>query len=415
MNIKRLFATSFFSLVLAVSAMGANLVAINPAVAQDDPAKPMLVKAEAKNTGGTSAKEAGDSVIIDFSETTNKYALTASNLATELSLSNSHSFLDGAGAVGDIVWSDDGEQLTVILSDATSLPTVAAGDKVSIAGTNIKDLDGNAVTGNATIKGSFTASHDSQDDCTVVPTLNAASRGSDHEDDNSNANSNTNSNVEDNNKPEVEDSNDQNDDCDSSHHGEEKGKFRCGNGLENGHLYKVGDSLTVYLLADCVLKPFRGEAAFHSRGHKFSDVRVLPTLPPNVTTSTDPVVPAEGTLVKGSDKTVWFVAKNGKRKGFTSAQVFAGLGFKFTQVDQISDSDLSTIPTDTAPINTETEHPNGSMIKCNDSPAVFEVIDRLKFPFANAQVFEGRGHRFDHILNVDCNRFGYKQAPAITE
>lgn len=396
MNIKRIWAMGFVAVILAVS----GLSAVNPAQASSSSSSaPILEKAKAVNTGGTSAFEAGDSILLKFSETTNKYPVNASNIMDVFNLSGGKSFLDGSGGLGGAEWSDDGEELVIILSDATSLPNVKVGDVVSIKGNSITDLDNQPFLGRTEIKGNFTST---DDDC--IDDRLSVTRDDDDDDD---------SDDSDDDKNKDDDSDDSDDDCDE--HRGEHGKFRCGHGLQNGRLYKLADSPTVYLMAACKLKPFRGEAAFKSRGHKFQEVQVLSALPNTVTVVDEPVVPAEGTLVKGSDATVWFVSKNGKRKGFTSATVFTALGFKFDQVDQISDSDLNTIQTDTELVDDSSTHPDGALIRCSASPAIFLVSKQLRFPFANIEAFTKRGHRFEHVLIVDCNRFSYKEAPAITQ
>ena len=353
---------SFVSFVLAVSSL-ANPTLVS--AENDTAAVPVLHEAEAKNSGGTSSKEAGDSVVLEFSETTNKFAITASNIMTEFSLSNSHSFLDGAGAIGEAKWSVDGEKLIIILSAGTSLPTVATGDKVTVIGTNIKDLSGTAVTGDAIIDGSFTSIDDNDEsECSddTVTTTSSNSNDDDEEDvdedqdednsDDEDVDDDSDEDIDDEESDEDsdigedddEDIDDEREDCDddsdddSSHH-------NCGSGLQNGSLYRVEGSPTVYLLSSCRLKPFRGIAAFNSRGHKFEDVRTISGVPANQTVSRDPVVPAEGTLIKGSDATVWFVSKSGKRKGFTSAEIFARLGFKFEQGYQIGANSTKIITT----------------------------------------------------------------------
>lgn len=403
MSIKRILAAGFFSLTLAVSGFAYAV----PIQAEDDTAaNPVLDQAKAKNSGGTSAFEAGDKVVLEFSETTNKYEITAANIMTEFSLSDDHTFLDGAGALGEASWSVDGEKLTIVFSAGTSLPTVEVGDTVTVEGSNIKDLSGNAVTGDAVIEGSFTSVDDSEDCGPVVTTT----RNGNDDDEEGDVEEDDSGNDDDSDID--EDSNDDEDDCDEV---DDHGKFRCGTGLQNGRLYMVTGSPTVYLMADCRLRPFRGEAAFHSRGLKFQDIQTLTALPTTVTISDKPAVPAEGTLVKGSDKTVWFIGENGKRKGFTSEEVFRGLGFKFEEVDQITDTDLSTIETDTDLVDDSSHHPDGSLIKCGNSAAIFAVIGNLRFPFANADAFLSRGHSWEHVLVVDCGRFAYKEGPPVTE
>lgn len=427
MKLKQIFTAGFFSLTLVAS----GIAYVAPAAAEDVPdASPELVSAEAKNTGGSTAKEAGDSIVINFSESTNKLPINASNIDDHFDLDNGHSFLDGNSAIESAEWSEDGTSLVIRISDGGGLPSVAVGDEVTYAGDGLEDLDGNAVTGSAVIEGSFTAVDDStEEECTEHEDEDGDDNSDDsdeEEQDDSGDDSDSDLNDDDEDNVSVSTSNNNNrrsgrdarterehkhHGCDDSGHG----KYRCGIGLQNGRLYKIGESPTVYLMAACRLKPFRGAAAFHSRGLKFSDIIVLPALPANVLVSDKPALPAEGTLIKGSDATVWFLAKNGKRQGFTSAAIFLALGFKFEEVDQISDSDLSTVETDTELVDDANEHPDGSLLKCGNSGTVFKKIGNLRFPFANLESFQGRGHSFDKILVIDCGRFAYREGAPITE
>ena len=117
---------------------------------------PVLNSAIAQNTGGTAAKEAGDSVLLTFSEPTNKPTINSSNIGSVFSLSSGHSFLDGAGQIGSAVWNGSGDQLTITLSAGTSLPTISVGDTVSVITPSIiTDTSENGATGSAIIGGTF--------------------------------------------------------------------------------------------------------------------------------------------------------------------------------------------------------------------------------------------------------------------
>lgn len=334
----------------------------------EDTTGPTLSSAVAKNTGGTSSKEAGDSVQIAFSEATNKPVVNQSNIATIFSLNNSHSFLDGAGALGSTSWSSDGKVLTLFLTAGTSLPTVAVGDIVTVLPGVIKDPEGNNASGNKTITGSFGSGQNQHGD---------------------------------------DDDEDEDDDND------EDSRRECNGDIKNGRLYKVGESQTVYLAAGCRLKPFRGAAVFRARGHKFEDIKVLSAFPAGVDVSDKPALPAEGTLVKGDkDKTVWFVTSKGSKRGFTREEVFRRLGFDFKNMEIISQSDLDTMPTDEN-IDSETEHPDGAIFKCSGATVVFQVNKGKKLPFTSADVFFAKGHQFRHILSVDCGKFTYADGTPI--
>ncbi len=325
------------------------------AITVADTTAPALQTVVATNkVGGTAAVEAGDMVVLTFNEATNKPVIDASNINTILVLNNSHSWLDGASAIGSATWNSVGTVLTVTLSAGTTVPTIAVGDTVTITGTVIKDAANNNAAGSVAITGSF------------APTTT----GGDEDND------------------------------------EDFGKV-CAGGIINGRLYKGPEGETVYLAAACRLKPFRGAAVFHARGHKFQDIITLSSLT-GITVSDQPALPAAGTLVQGSDKTVWFVSNKGTKKGFVSETAFKRLGFSFNSVKKISDTDLATMSTDTT-VTENSDHPDGSIIKCGNSSTVFEVKNNSRFPFTNADGFLNRGHGWDVIATVDCGRFSYLQ------
>ncbi len=316
-----------------------------------DTTGPVLSSVVAKNTGGTDAKEAGDTLELTFGEATNKPVINAANVNTVLVLNNSHSWLDGAGALGTATWSTDGTKLTIALTAGTSVPTVAVGDTVTLGGSVIKDAMSNDATGSKAITGSFAGTITTPGD----------------EDD--------------------------------------FGK-KCTSGIINGKLYK-GEGSTIYLAAGCRLKPFRGSAVFHARGHKFQNILPLPSTT-GIEISDKPALPAGGTLVKGTEKTVWFVTEEGKRKGFASENAFKRLGFNFKSVKQISDTDLAFLTADTA-IGDNTTHPEGAVIKCTTSATVYMMKGNKKFAFTNPQPYLDRGHTWDAIAIVDCNAFPYAE------
>ena len=141
---------------LVTSANTPSITPVTTATIVADTTGPSLVSAVAQNTGGTAVKEAGDSVLLTFSEPTNKPTINSSNIAGIFSLSGSRSFLDGAGFLGATAWNVSGTALTITLSAATSLPTVAVGDTAFITLPSvITDSVGNKASGSSLISGTF--------------------------------------------------------------------------------------------------------------------------------------------------------------------------------------------------------------------------------------------------------------------
>ena len=99
-----------------------------------------------------------DTVTLTFSENTNKPVITNANINTVLTLNNTHTWLDGAGNIGDAAWNLAGNILTVTLSVGGGLPTVAVGDTITLNGTTITDGTNNSsTTAFSSITGTFSS------------------------------------------------------------------------------------------------------------------------------------------------------------------------------------------------------------------------------------------------------------------
>jgi len=124
-----------------------------------DGAGPEILTAVADDgaTPGTGADgvDAGDRVIITWSEGTNAPAIDKTNINTVLALTPVHTWLDGAGNIGGAVWSGTGNNtLTITLSAGISIPTVVVGDTITPSNA-ITDGGTNSAAGNKAISGSF--------------------------------------------------------------------------------------------------------------------------------------------------------------------------------------------------------------------------------------------------------------------
>ncbi|MDT8318700.1 MAG: LamG-like jellyroll fold domain-containing protein, partial [bacterium] len=99
-------------------------------------------------SGGGPGIQAGDTVVIRFNDATAGTTIDASNIDSALTLSNSHSWKDGSGAIDSAAWSTttySNDTLTITLSATTSAPTVDILDIITLDGT-IKDGSNNPIT-----------------------------------------------------------------------------------------------------------------------------------------------------------------------------------------------------------------------------------------------------------------------------
>ncbi|RKZ22441.1 hypothetical protein DRQ18_02545 [bacterium] len=96
-----------------------------------------------------------DYVILYFSEPMNKTEINYENIDSVLHLSGNHSWLDGAGALGECYWNQDGTQLLVNFTTYLSSPTIAVGDTITPDGITLCDLYENPCSSPVVLRGSF--------------------------------------------------------------------------------------------------------------------------------------------------------------------------------------------------------------------------------------------------------------------
>ncbi len=141
------------------SSAGAAVAAFT-AKAQDK-ANPVAISATAVDANATAGIQAGDKVVIAFSEPVKTNPnISSSNINQILALNNDHNWKDGSEKIGSVSVSLDNKTITIVLSTNTSLPTVSVNDSIHIydGEDSITDLAGNKanITGNKVqITGSF--------------------------------------------------------------------------------------------------------------------------------------------------------------------------------------------------------------------------------------------------------------------
>lgn len=111
----------------------------------------------------------------------------------------------------------------------------------------------------------------------------------------------------------------------------------------NGSLVKTDSSDTVYMVVNGQLKPFTSAAVFFARGLKFSDVQTVSASQLASVGLDTPVMAPDGSLIKGSNATVYIVV-NGHKSGIPSLAVFQRLGLSFTNLVMLSDAEIASYP-----------------------------------------------------------------------
>lgn len=193
-------------------------------------------------------------------------------------------------------------------------------------------------------------------------------------------------------------------------------------GLHNGMLVKVEGSPTVYMVVNCVLRPFNSAAIFHAHGKKFEDIIILNAsstqfsigrpigegndddstiiIPPTGTSTPSSTLPnisglPDGSVVKlPNDPTIYLVS-GGQLQPFTSAITFNLRGKHFKDVKTISQDQFSQL-TVGAPVTV----PDGTVVK-GSGKTVFLVSNGQLLGIPNPQVLQKHGKSFKDIVQIN--------------
>jgi hypothetical protein len=108
-----------------------------------------------------------------------------------------------------------------------------------------------------------------------------------------------------------------------------------------------GSLPAVYVISGNKRRLIPDEATFKASGYKWENVRIISDLNlnaiPELSSTSTRVVFKDGTLLKGSREAI-YVISSGRRRLIPNGQTFDALGYRWENVQQISDGQLDSIP-----------------------------------------------------------------------
>jgi len=143
----------------------------------------------------------------------------------------------------------------------------------------------------------------------------------------------------------------------------------------DGALLNVKGNPTVWLIEDSLRKGIPSAGIFESRFKWQEIIEILSVSILEEYEIGDNIKYPDGTVIMGSDKTVYVVADNGKKRGITSAAVFEGLGYKWDNIVAVSEAELATYSTGNV-ISTTASHPSGTLVNINGT--IFQIDSNYK-------------------------------------
>lgn len=191
-------------------------------------------------------------------------------------------------------------------------------------------------------------------------------------------------------------------------------------GLHNGILVKVeGSSATVYMVVNCVLRPFNTPAIFHAKGKKFQNIVIISagqfaalSIGKNIGEGNDDddtiIIPAssappaisglpDGSIVKVAGNPTVYIVQNGVLMPFTSFTVFKAHKKNFKDIQTISASQLAGLT-----VGAPATFPDGTLLRGSDH-TVYVVRGGQLFGIPSMDSFKKHGHSLSNLLRVNDN------------
>ncbi len=152
---------------------------------------------------------------------------------------------------------------------------------------------------------------------------------------------------------------------------------------------------TVFLIQNGQRVGFRDAAEYQSHGYNFNQVVNASAGDLALPLSGSVVKALEGTLVidASDNTTVYMIGSNGTKRGFASADVFVGLGYKFENLPKINVSDY---PSGEAINFANLAHPDGALVLNNGT--VWWVRGNQRLGFESEAVFNTYGFSWSKIV-----------------
>jgi len=167
----------------------------------------------------------------------------------------------------------------------------------------------------------------------------------------------------------------------------------------NKSVIKVKDKPTVYVIEDGVKMPIQSPTVLSSNGLSFGDVEEVDQAEADTYSDAEPLNYADGTMVRETDKPEVYVIANGQKKHILDPVAFADLGYNWNNVVVVPAKSLG-IFNNAAPMNSNSAHPEGALIRVEGTPTVYVVEGGKKIPISDIQLFNARKYDWNKVLVV---------------
>ena len=113
----------------------------------------------------------------------------------------------------------------------------------------------------------------------------------------------------------------------------------------------------------------------------------------------------DGTLLRARNQEKVYVLENGLRRWIVNPDVFNGLGYKWSNVQVVSEDVVNAYPLGND-LTSSYSYPEGSLLR-GDGPEVYLIEAGKKRWIPNPQIFETKGFRWENIIKINQSSLNY--------
>jgi hypothetical protein len=169
---------------------------------------------------------------------------------------------------------------------------------------------------------------------------------------------------------------------------------------EDGKIIKYGadqnlikdKNENVYLLENGQKRKFTSPQLFEYLGYKWENIKEDSDVDFYLN-GADMIYP-DGTLITGRDNKMYLI-ENKQRKEISSSNLLKVLGYKKEDLISITEDEINHFP-----LGKKVAYPEGTLLKAENSPAVYLIENGKRKEFTSAILFEKAGYDWNSIISV---------------
>jgi len=156
------------------------------------------------------------------------------------------------------------------------------------------------------------------------------------------------------------------------------------------------ESGAVYLIEKGKKRIFTSAQLFEYLGYKWKDIKKDAEIDFYLE-DFDMIYP-NGVLVKNTESETVYLVENKQRREITSGVLFETLNYKWRNILSITEDEM-----DHFPVGAKMVYPDGVLVKDDDFPAVYLIGDGKRKEFTSLALFEKLGYKWSDIISIKAD------------